>query len=290
MNVAGHEIPVRYGRVPAIEIVIWVSALAAIAAALYYCWPAAEAPLPSLTFPLDLRSTSQNQAGPKIHHPVDDGQARVGQGTLPPLESSDPALRDTLTGLFGPRWLGQLFHRNELVRRFVVTVDNLPRPKLPSQALLIKHPVGYFLTTGGSDTRSIDPRNAERYMIYARFAEAVDARKVVAAYVYFYPLFEQEYRILGYPSGSFNARVVEAIDDLLLTPDIEGSVELAQPRVLYEFADPGLEALSAGQKIMLRMGTENAAKIKTKLRQIRHELEASSGTLGLPAEASASTD
>jgi hypothetical protein len=169
-------------------------------------------------------------------------------------------------------------------------VDNLPRPKLPSHALLIKPPAGYFLTTGGSEARSVDLRNAERYTIYARFAEAVDAKKAVAAYGYFYPLFEQEYRMLGYPTGSFNARLIEAIDDLLMTPDIEEPIELVQPRVLYEFADPDLEALSAGQKIMLRMGVENAAKIKTKLREIRHELEASSSKFGLPIPASASTD
>ena len=96
--------------------------------------------------------------------------------------------------------------------------------------------------------------------------------------------------MLGYPTGSFNVRLIEAIDDLLRTPDIEGPVELVQPRVLYEFADSDLEALSAGQKTMLRMGAENAAKIKTKLREIRRELEASSSTLGQPSKASASSD
>jgi hypothetical protein len=285
MNIGGREIPVRYGRAPTIEILIWVVALAAIAGALYYWWPVPEKPLPSLTFPLDLRSTPRNQPAPKVHSPVD-----AQRDPLPLLESSDPALQDALAGLLGPQWLGELFHRSDLARRFVVTVDNLPRPKLPSHALLIKPPAGYFLTTGGSDARSVDPRNAERYAIYARFAEAVDAKKAVAAYLYFYPLFEQEYRALGYPTGSFNARLIEAIDDLLMAPDTEEPVRLVQPRVLYEFADPDLEALSGGQKILLRMGAENEAEIKTKLREIRHELEANSDTLEPPEPASASTD
>jgi len=291
MQVGGREIPVRYGRVPALEIVIWVVALAAIAGALYYWWPVAEKPLPSLTFPLDLHWTPQKEGGPTARRPPDEGQARVTQqSVLPLLERSDPALQDALAGLFGPRWLGTLFHRNDLVRHFVVTVDNLPRPKLPSHALLIRLPAGYFLTAGGNEPRAVDPRNAERYTIYARFAETVDVKKAVAAYSFFYPLFQQEYRMLGYPTGSFNVRLIEAIDDLLRTPDIEGPVELVQPRVLYEFADSDLEALSAGQKTMLRMGAENAAKIKTKLREIRRELEASSSTLGQPSKASASSD
>ena len=90
--------------------------------------------------------------------------------------------------------------------------------------------------------------------------------------------FQEEYRTLGYPSGEFNDRLIDAIDDLLATPDIAGSILLVQPKVVYQFADPDLEALSAGQKIMLRLGSQNAILIKTKLRAIRRELTRSAGT------------
>jgi hypothetical protein len=81
---------------------------------------------------------------------------------------------------------------------------------------------------------------------------------------------------LGYPSGYFNDRLIAAIDTLLATPEIPGPIKLAQPKVLYEFADPDLETLPAGQKAMLRMGSENAAKAKAKLREVRGELVAQS--------------
>ena len=42
--------------------------------------------------------------------------------------------------------------------------------------------------------------------------------------------------------------------------------------MLYEFADLALEDRSAGQKIMLRMGSANEARVKEKLRAIRREL------------------
>ncbi len=42
--------------------------------------------------------------------------------------------------------------------------------------------------------------------------------------------------------------------------------------MLYEFADPDLETRSAGQKMLLRMGRENAARVKAKLGEIRREL------------------
>jgi len=95
---------------------------------------------------------------------------------------------------------------------------------------------------------------------------------MVAVYRRFYPLFQQAYVELGYPKGYFNDRLVEVVDHLLAAPEIDGSIALVQPRVLYQFADPELEARSAGHKILLRMGPENAAQVKAKLRAIRSEL------------------
>jgi hypothetical protein len=44
------------------------------------------------------------------------------------------------------------------------------------------------------------------------------------------------------------------------------------PHVLYEYADPELQSRSAGQKLLIRMGGENAAKVKAKLRAIREQV------------------
>jgi hypothetical protein len=38
---------------------------------------------------------------------------------------------------------------------------------------------------------------------------------------------------------------------------------------MYQFADPALEGLPAGQKILIRMGPENASIIKAKLAELR---------------------
>ena len=62
------------------------------------------------------------------------------------------------------------------------------------------------------------------------------------------------------------------IDHLLAAPDVPAPIPLAQPKVLYEFADPALEQLSAGQKMMIRMGPVNESHVKAKLRQIRKAL------------------
>ncbi len=49
-------------------------------------------------------------------------------------------------------------------------------------------------------------------------------------------------------------------------------VPLTQAKVLFEFADPELEARSAGQKIMMRMGGAKEKQTKAVLRVVRDEV------------------
>jgi hypothetical protein len=59
---------------------------------------------------------------------------------------------------------------------------------------------------------------------------------------------------------------------MLAAPSPIGPIEVVQPKVLYRFIDPELQKLSAGQKILIRMGPENAAQLKAVLRRVRREL------------------
>ena len=82
----------------------------------------------------------------------------------------------------------------------------------------------------------------------------LDIKQLTALYFHFYPLFQQAYQSLGYPNGYFNDRLVVTIDNLLATPDVNGPISLVRPNVMYQYADPKLEKLSAGQKLLVRMG------------------------------------
>jgi len=128
------------------------------------------------------------------------------------------------------------------------------------------------LISPDSESIAIRPANFARYAPYVRMLEAVDSHALVQTYVRAYPLFQRAYEELGYPGKYFNDRLMEAIDDMLAAPETDEPIKLVQPRVLYRFADPGLETRSAGQKILLRMGKGNALRVKAKLREIRGEL------------------
>jgi DUF3014 family protein len=96
----------------------------------------------------------------------------------------------------------------------------------------------------------------------------LDMKAVAGVYFHYYPLFQQAYQNLGYPNGYFNDRLVQVIDVLLATPQ-PGTIELTRPNVMYTYADPALEARPAGQKLLMRMGPENATAIKGKLMELR---------------------
>jgi hypothetical protein len=96
-----------------------------------------------------------------------------------------------------------------------------------------------------------------------------DHDELIATYRRFYPLMQEAFAQLGYPDGYFNDRVIAVIDHLLATPEPEEPIRLVQPHVLYKFADPELEALSSGQKLLIRMGPDHAARIRDFLTELR---------------------
>jgi hypothetical protein len=249
---------------------IVVAAVACAVAAGYFFWrqSATEPPPPAPAAPSVAPPKPEAKPAPKILFPVPPAET----ASLPSLEMSDTSMRAALDALFGRENFEAFFHPRDIVRRIVATVDNLPREKVAQRLLPVKGAAGPFLLAGEGENRTIGAGNAARYQPYVALAESVDAGKLVAAYVHAYPLFQQAYRELGYPTEYFNDRLVQVIDHLLAAPVVEGPVRLVQRKVLYEFADPELEGLSAGQKVMIRIGPENAARLKAKLLQIRREL------------------
>jgi hypothetical protein len=251
--------------------------LAVAVASIYWYWRRDQATQPA-TAPPAVSATPAPQAAPEpaIRHPIEGVRPETQEAiaaTLPAsVDESDPAVADALTALVGGGPLEQFAILNGFVRRLVATIDNLPRSKAPQRMWPARPTQGAFVTTGDKDAVYLSPENYRRYEPALRFLESVDTGKMVALYVRFYPLFQQAYKDLGYPDKYFNDRLVEVIDHLLATPELAAPVKLAKPWVMYEFADPALEARSAGQKTLIRMGSANAVRVKAKLREIRRQV------------------
>jgi len=216
-------------------------------------------------------------AAPAIRHPLPGGPA----GGLPSLDGSDSYFDNALVNLLGRKKVREFLHLDGIARRFVATLNNLATDDASASLWPVKSTEGRFETEARAGEMTIASRNGERYVPFVRFAEGIDAQKAVALYLRVYPLLQQAYEDLGYPGKYLNDRVVEVIDTLLATPTPAepiavkrfaadgGTSEGRLEGGLYVYADPALEASPAGQKILLRMGHDNAAPLIAKLREIR---------------------
>ncbi len=231
----------------------WLLPIAAFAfgAGLYYFWHSTHPPEPPPAVAAAPQPPPAPVEAPRVLHPIPEAPASA---PLPPLASSDALVTETISGLFGREAYMRFFYPDGLLRRFVATIDNLPRKSAAPRLMPVQPVPGAFVVTGTEKGFETGAENALRYRPYVLAMEAVEAKRLVAAYVRLYPLFQTAYQELGYPNGYFNDRLVQAIDDLLAAPDIAAPA-LVQPKVLYEYADTDLEQRSAGQKVMLRMGT-----------------------------------
>ena len=251
----------------------WIVILALAAAVILFFLPKKQPPEQQVVIPR--QESTQDKTEPLTRFPVPEAGAPAPTEPakpLPSLKESDAAIQESLGQLADPNQLGQLLILKNIINRFVVTIDNLPRAKLPLRNLPDVPPPGKFLVKKTEQGVIIDPENYKRYTGYVQFFTSMDSQKIVSVYSRFYPLFQEAYSDLGYKSAYFNDRLIAAIDDLLAAPEVKGPVQLVQPSVFYKYADPRLESLSAGQKIMVRIGNDNAAKVKAKLQELRQAL------------------
>ncbi|MHB1271631.1 MAG: DUF3014 domain-containing protein [Rhodanobacter sp.] len=256
----------------------WVAAvvvvLAIVAAGVYMARKALHesAPAPA---PATAASTAAAPAAPAIRHPIAQasGPAQASTAALPSLENSDASVIDTLAALAGGSELRSLLVSTQIIPNMVATIDALPRRVVAPRILPLHTPKGGFLTASVDGRTVMSDANVARYAPYMHVVESADPKALVGWYVRYYPLFQKAYVQLGYPKGYFNDRLIAVIDNLLAAPDPVRPAALVQSKPpLYVYADPALESLSAGQKMLLRVGPANEATLKAKLRVIRAQL------------------
>ena len=216
-------------------------------------------------------ATSSSAAAP-IQHPiaqVEAAPAGASTAPLPALDQSDDNVLAALQRLAGDNELSLLLVRPQIINRIVASIDAMPGRSLGGVMMPARPPKGAFGTGEMDGQTVIGEANAARYAPYMAIVEQVDPQALVAWYVHAYPLFQQAYEHLGYPHGYFNDRLIVVIDNLLAAPEPATPPALLPSKGQYVFADPALEARSAGQRLLLRTGPANEAKIKAKLRSIR---------------------
>ena len=192
-------------------------------------------------------------------------------------------ITSAITDFLGSKAALTFFQLTDFPRKFVATVDNLGRSHAPTVAWPISPTEGRFTVQTFDGATVVSSDNGLRYTPLVLLLEKINAGLAMDLYVRMYPVLQQTYVDLGYPNRQFNDRLLQVINHLLATPnapqvmevqltEVKGPIPSVRPWVRYEFADPALEALSSGQKIMLRVGSVNQNRLKARLSALRQEI------------------
>lgn len=267
------------------RMVLSIIVLAIAGAAAWWWWQGQqqniEAPAPGPATPAPAapapEPVAQAASEPAIQYPLPTPQDQVPLA----VDNIAPALTD----LLGRKAVDAFLQLGDFPRRVVATVDNLGRGYAPASLWPINPTAGRFTVLEQGGGTVIAPGNGARYTALVALAESIDPVKTVDLYVQMYPLLQRAYEDLGYPKAYFNDRLIQIIDLLLASPvpggavpvqltEVKGPEPSVRPWVRYEFADPALQSLAAGQKIMVRVGPANERRLKARLTALRQELTA----------------
>ncbi|MDD9888811.1 MAG: DUF3014 domain-containing protein [Gammaproteobacteria bacterium] len=187
---------------------------------------------------------------------------------LPTLNSSDSFVLDGLRAMQNGAALVELLARDQIVRKFVVFVENISRGEFPQTGL------PYRALGQDMPVRNID----ENLFVmdesaHARFDHAVqtfvsmDTEVAMAFYRTLSPLFQQAYAEIGFRNVSFDDTLRAAINNVLRTTNMEGPYQLVRPSIMYLYADASIENLQEVHKQLIRIGPDNTILLKAKLRE-----------------------
>lgn len=258
---------------PRYWIVVLAVLIAVIAGVMFFSAPD-EAPEER---PVDLRPTpAEPEPEPEplpepepIAMPEPEPEPEPEPIELPDLDTSDAFVREQAEVLSSDGSLSWLLATEELVRKFTVMVENMAEGDMPRDPVAFLAPRESFSVVKRDGRTLLNPEGYDRYDRVTNVVATVEASQAVAFLHLIEPLMGDAYAELGVQEPEIDDRIVAAIDVLLATPEVSGPIELTQPSVMYEFADPQLEALAPAQKQLLRMGPENGARLRAKLEEIR---------------------
>ena len=187
---------------------------------------------------------------------------------LPSLTDSDSFVFESLRTLQNGMALIELLADDQVVRKFVVFVENISRGEFPQTGLPYKA-LGQEMPVREID----DNLFVMEQVAHSRFDQVVevfvetDTEAASSIYRMFAPLFQQAYAEIGFRNVSFDETLRSAINNVLQTTNMQGPYQLVKPSVMYLYADSSIENLAEVHKQLLRIGPDNTSALKAKLRE-----------------------
>jgi hypothetical protein len=236
--------------------------------------PEPEVTEPEVTAPEEPEVFEPTQPAPTVELEEKDDVEPLPEQVEPdpePLDTSDPAVKASLieSSSAGDETVNRMLVDEGLIQRFVVSVTNLANDEMAPNHQLLTPPEQSFRVYSQAGKQWIDAASYKRYTPYVDMLESFNNEALLNIYGIYKGDIQAKYAEIGNPDQDFNSVLLEAIDQLLDTPEVPVPVEVYTDSVAYKYADDRLENLSEPQKQLLRTGPDNMRRIKAKLRELK---------------------
>lgn len=206
--------------------------------------------------------------------PVAQPEPEEPSEPLPSLNSSDPFVIARLASMEMGASLLRVLAPEDLIRKFVVFVSNVAEGELPVLEYPLQRIDSEFVATEiDTNLFEMSPMTHRRFGSMVDLLVALDPQQAVSVYRALRPLFQEAYAEIGY-QGSFDAVLIQAIDQIMNAPTETGPFQLIKPSVMFLYAESRIEDMTPVQKQLLRLGQENTAKLQAVLPAYRERLQA----------------
>lgn len=236
--------------------------------------PEPEVTEPEVTAPEEPEIFEPTQPAPTVELEEKDDVEPLPEPVEPdpePLDTSDPAVKASLieSSSANEETVNRMLVNEGLIQRFVVSVVNLANDEMAPNHQLLTPPEQNFRVYSQAGKQWIDAASYKRYTPYVDMLESFDNEALLNIYGIYKDDIQAKFAEIGSPDQDFNSVLLNAIDQLLDTPEVPVPVEVYTDSVAYKYADDRLESLSEPQKQLLRTGPDNMRRIKAKLRELK---------------------
>ncbi|MCY4658318.1 MAG: DUF3014 domain-containing protein [Acidobacteria bacterium] len=234
----------------------------------------------------DAADPAQQVVAPEREPPVPEPplQPEEPEPEPVPLDASDEFVRGLLPTLTEHPRLATWLVTDDLVRRFVVAVDNVADGSNPARHVPFMRPGSRLRTRTDGAAWRLDPAGYGRYDELTRILASLDVEGAAEIFQELEPLMDEAYAELGYPDTPFAVAFRRAVVRVLETPEIPADPGVVPVASFFAYDDDRLEELPPVQKQLLLMGPDNVRAVQAAVREIASAI----GIPDLPPPAPAS--
>ena len=243
--------------------------------------------------PIDEQVTAQAQAVQRVK-PEQDTPAKPAKPSWEPVSTTEPEAEETPEETASNSYnvpeelegsdesvlaaiqklspaLSKWLIPDEQVRKWVLTIDLIADGKLPKRYLPVDYSMAKFAVEKNRTVEILSDKNYPRTTPLIDALTSIDVDTLVDYYHAWEPLLEKAYREQGKP-GTFESRLVTALNQILAVTPLEEKSPLIRPSVLYRYASDKLEQSSDVEKFCWRIGEDNTLTLQAFARSLRDQI------------------